>query len=70
MESCCFNFFLALKLARLLMELCLLGVFNRVRHREFIFIVGYNFGTSVSLPLPSLSISLSLFFSLPPSLTH
>ena len=29
-------------------------------HREFIFIVGYNFGTSVSLPLLSLSLSFSV----------
>ena len=31
-------------------------------HREFMFIVGYNFGTSVSLPLLSISLSLSLSF--------
>ena len=30
-------------------------------HREFIFIVGYNFGTSVSLPLLSLFLSLHYF---------
>ena len=33
-------------------------------HREFIFIVGYNFGTSVSLSLLSLYLSLSLSVSL------
>ena len=50
---------------------CLLGKKYAVclDHREFIFIVGYNFGTSVSLPF-SLSLYLFLFFSLPPSLTH
>ena len=37
---------------------------NYGRHREFIFIVGYNFGTSVSLPLLSLYLSLSLSVSL------
>ena len=34
-------------------------------HREFIFIVGYNFGTSVSLPLLSLSLFQSPSFSHP-----
>ena len=35
-----------------------------MEHREFIFIVGYNFGTSVSLPL------LSLFLFQSPSISH
>ena len=34
-------------------------------HREFIFVVGYNFGTSVSLPLLSLSLFQSPSFSHP-----
>ena len=34
-------------------------------HRELIFIVGYNFGTSVSLPLLSLSLFQSPSFSHP-----
>ena len=37
-------------------------------HREFIFIVGYNFGTSGSLPLLCLYLSLFLFQS--PSISH
>ena len=40
----------------------------RRTHREFIFIVGYNFGTYVSLPLLSLYISLFLFQS--PCFSH